>query len=297
MLDLPNVTLLFVETRAHKITRRVILDCMSKVKFGDIRVFTDDPAAIGIDNIHYIGCADFQSKKMAGQFYYAEAMGAVQTDFALMLEWDAGIYDPGMWTDEFLRYDYVGAPWNVRAEEIGTMDVGNGGFTLMSKRLGQYIINNKQRFPVSTDWDLCRNQRKNYEAAGFKWPKRELAGRFSWELVTRNPLHFGYHGAFNWPLVLTPSEIIERAKIMLESPYLTNKMTDLISRGPAPATWLKDMIDPRLWARYETRQPSMRPTHRNSAHIIDPNRRQSMLKLLADRQAATLAAQSRGLKA
>jgi hypothetical protein len=143
LLNLKNTTLLFVETRAHEITKRVIEDCISKADFGDILIFSDQPERIPVAGARYELVPDFPNKKLAGQFYYASAMSRVETDFALMLEWDAGIFDPSKWKPEFFNYDYVGAPWVVRPGDMH--DVGNGGFTLMSKGLGHYAVENFKR--------------------------------------------------------------------------------------------------------------------------------------------------------
>ena len=38
--------------------------------------------------------------------------------------------------DKYLRYDYVGAPWDAeRREETGGPEVGNGGFSLRTRRV------------------------------------------------------------------------------------------------------------------------------------------------------------------
>lgn len=255
MLDLPNVTLLFVETRAHKITERVIADCIAKCNFGEILLYTDKPDLIRFDpdrKARTILCPDFANKKDAGQFYYQHACAGISTEYALMLEWDAGIYDVSKWTPEFLKYDYIGAPWQVRPQEHNCLDVGNGGFTIMSKKLGCFLTDHAHDFPVFTDWDLCRNNRARLEAQGFTWAGRDLAARFSWELCPMIPGGpFGYHGAFNWPEMLPRAEIIERAKIMLTTPYLTAKMVDLVRRGKA--TWLEAELGEELWSKYSTR--------------------------------------------
>src|ERR1039458_8310743 len=93
MLDLSRVTLLFVETRAHAVTKRVIDDCLLKANFGDVLIYTDKPDLIPVGGARYEIVPDFPDKKEAGRFYYGEAMAKVETDFALMLEWDAGICD------------------------------------------------------------------------------------------------------------------------------------------------------------------------------------------------------------
>lgn len=230
MIDLSRVTLLFVATQAHDITKRVISDCWSKVKFGETLVYTNDQEKIGLDGIRYIPCHNFINKREAGAFYYGKAMEKVETDFALMLEWDGGIFDTAYWKPEFFSYDYIGAPWQVRRND--TRDVGNGGFTLMSKRLGHFICENFAQHPVFTDVDVCRNQRGAYDAAGFKWPDRQLASSFAWELGLRNPEHFGFHGAFTWPTVLPTEELIIRTGLLTETPYLMAKMYHLVLNDP-----------------------------------------------------------------
>ena len=299
MLDLPDVTLLFVETRAHAITKRVIEDCLSKVNFGDVLIYTDKPDLFGSllhpahGRARYLNVIDFLNKREAGAFYYQHACAGIETDFALMLEWDAGIYDTKKWKPEFLNYDYIGAPWIVRPEEIGNKDVGNGGFTIMSKRLGKFMHENALKFPAVTDWDLCRDQRQALEAEGFKWPDRNLAAQFSWELGVRDPENFGFHGAFNWPYMLEREEVVERAKIMLTSPYLIGKMRDLIIRGKA--TWLEKELGEELWTKYLSYHPAI--PNRHGRPQFSSQQRQNMGRLLAERQAAHMVLQSKGLKA
>jgi hypothetical protein len=292
MLDLSRVTLLFVETRAHEITKRVIDDCLTKATFGDVLIYSDKPDLIPVSGARYIQCPDFANKKKAGAFYYGRAMEAVETDFALMLEWDAGIFDETKWLPEFFDYDYIGAPW-VRPQDDGH-NVGNGGFTLMSKKLGHYAVEHVRQYPVYTDWDFCRFQRPKYEAAGFKWPNADLASYFAWELGTRNPDHFGYHGAFNWPDVLPREEIVERAKIMIKSDYLTLKMRDLFRTAP----WLDRVLTAEEMTRYHEVVPhgyTLRPTIPGG---MSPQQRSALLLMQAQRRGAVMRPQpTEGLKA
>jgi hypothetical protein len=246
MLDLSRVTLLFVETRAHEITNRVIKDCLSKAVFGEVLIFTDKPDEFGDLCARVVPCRDFPNKKEAGAFYYSHAMELVETDFAFMLEWDAGIYDTSKWRPEFFDYDYIGAPWKVRPGDLH--DVGNGGFTLMSKRLGHRLCNDRRITPVYTDMDVCRFARTRLENSdtGFKWAPTDLAGKFSWELLPRDPEHFGFHGAFNWPDTLSKEELIIRAKLMLKSEYLTLKLRDVYRTAP----WIIGEFTPEELERF-----------------------------------------------
>jgi len=301
LLDLSRCTLLFVETRAHKITERVIADCLSKANFGDILIYTDKPELIPVAGARYEHVPDFPNKKLAGQFYYGQAMAKVETDFALMLEWDGGIFDASKWRPEFFDYDYIGAPWVVRPGD--PYPVGNGGFTLMSRKLGHFVNANLRAYPVSTDWDFCRVQRPNYERNGFKWPSAELASFFSWELGPRNPDHFGYHGAFTWPYVLTKDECLERAHIMVQSDYLVQKLSGLVKEAP----WIEQALDEKDRVRYQAATPPgrrLRPTIPNPAAMMTATQRAQQQLIAIQRRGQIMRqqetireAQSKGLKA
>lgn len=277
MLDLSRCTLLVVETRAHEITHRVIEDCLSKALFGDVLIYTDQPTAFVDIPARIIPCEDFPNKKAAGAFYYGKAMSEVITDYALMMEWDGGIFDPTKWRDEFFEYDYIGAPW-VRPKGDPQI-VGNGGFTLMSTGLGQYAVANFRKLPVYTDWDFCRLQRRHYEAAGYKWPDGDLASLFSWELGPRNPDHFGFHGAFTWPEVLTKDEVILRARLMLKSKYLSVKATQLFTAAP----WLAaELTTDELDIFHNNLPPGyLRP--KTIPGYMSPQQRQAMMLMKAAR--------------
>ncbi len=281
LLNLKNTTLLFVETRAHEITTRVIKDCIEKADFGEVLIYTDKMDAFitpELSGARLIPVPDFPDKRRAGQFYYAKAMEKVETDFALMLEWDAGIFDQTKFKPEFFNYDYIGAPWVVRAGD--TQDVGNGGFTLMSKGLGHYIVENFTKFPVYTDMDVCRNQRRNYEAAGFKWPTADLASLFAWELGPRNPNHFGYHGAFTWPFVLPKEEVVERARIMLKSEYLTGKARQLFQKAP----WLEQELTVEELASFHRNTPPGHVLRPRIPGMMSPQQRAAMQLMQAQRR-------------
>jgi hypothetical protein len=302
MLDLSRVTLLFVETRAHKITERVIADCLSKADFGDVLIYTDQPDLIRVDanrRGRIISCPDFPNKREAGRFYYSEAMSKVYTDFALMLEWDAGIFDPAKWRPEFFDYDYIGAPWpRSRHQPNAVFDVGNGGFTLMSRGLGEYICRHAEDFPVFTDMDVCRVQRGVYEAFGFKWPKAELASCFAWELGYRNPDNFGFHGAFRWIDMLSREELVIRAKLMTETPYLLSKMKDVFRYDEIP--WLEAELGAEAWAKWTAvREPRRGPSYvaGRPRGYVSPQQRAAMNLMQAQRRGLIAHRQNTGLKA
>lgn len=101
---------------------------------------------------------------------------------------------PG-WTDEFLEYDYIGAVWPWEQQSVG-----NGGFSLRSRRLLDALL--------ALDWTEwkhhpedavigrhCRHQLETQGQVRFAPP--ELADRFSIEWNMSSPWmgkSFGFHG-------------------------------------------------------------------------------------------------------
>lgn len=128
----------------------------------------------------------------------------------LVHQWDSAVIDPSKWTDEFLQYDYIGAPWPVESN----FRVGNGGFSLRSKKfledsctlgsllpIGKFVVGNEDYFLCNTLGKFLTNVKK------IKFPPIELARQFSVERPIIESPHsyndlstyqsFGFHGDFN----------------------------------------------------------------------------------------------------
>jgi hypothetical protein len=73
----------------------------------------------------------------------------VSTDFNIVVQCDGFAVNARAWTDEFLQYDYIGAPWLWWGppEE----QVGNGGFSLRSRRLYDALIDWRPSYHAQ-DW-------------------------------------------------------------------------------------------------------------------------------------------------
>ena len=66
-----------------------------------------------------------------------ELTNFVQTDHVLCIQLDGFIINPDLWQDKYLAFDYVGAPWHSKKGRSFSEPavVGNGGFSLRSKKL------------------------------------------------------------------------------------------------------------------------------------------------------------------
>ncbi len=224
MLTLPNVTLVTVETLCHELAKRTIEDCLSKVQFAEVIVYTDREDKLDIAGARTIKVPNWPSKDDYMQFFQFKSCDTVTTSHVLFLEWDAGICDVSMWRDEFLQYDYLGAPWWYTD---GSPNVGNGGFSLRTTRLQRFMKDNQKKYPVGNDNQMCRDCGAEIIREGrFNWAPVDVANDFAFEGFDRlglpnNLKHFGYHSVINWPLVLSRGELKERYGLMKRNSYVT----------------------------------------------------------------------------
>jgi Protein of unknown function (DUF5672) len=225
MLKLPDVTLVMVETREHELARLAIKDCTDKVEFGDVLILTNDFDAFGTigrwqpRRRHLV--PDWPDKLGWSRSWWFDVPPLLQTRYTLNIQWDSWVWDASMWSDEFLMYDYIGAPWWYKDGK----NVGNGGFSIVSSRLKRYVLDRRGKYPCDTSIDddlLCRKYRRDLELAGFVWAPERVAHQFAFECCRPSPTskHFGFHAMFNWPEVLPAKECIERIAIACSSPYI-----------------------------------------------------------------------------
>lgn len=246
-LSLPSVTLLCVETRMHEQARRTLVDATSRIQFGDVLIYTNKPELIPVPGARHVIVPDWSVKTEAGTFCYMKSPALVTTDHMIFTEWDGGIRDVGMWDNAFLSYDYIGAPWPGRDKGGGwnppnDMRVGNGGFTLWSKRLMDLVA--KWPRPMFTDLHISKDNRRALEAQGMRWAPEEVAYRFSYECGTPEMAEkssFGFHDIFNWPLALDREELLTRVRFLLGNHYITHRTPKLGLLDKA-APWLREAL-------------------------------------------------------
>lgn len=226
-LDLQDVTLVMVETREHALASLAIEDCLKVATFGDVLILTDKPAEFSSVAEHcnprFYEVPDWPSKVGWSQSWWYDVPPLLRTSQTLNIQWDSWIWKPELWTDEFLKYDYIGAPWWYKDGK----NVGNGGFSLVSTRLKRYLRAQRWKFPCDTPVDddlLCRKYRPALEEVGFVWAPEKVANRFAFECCRPAPTseHFGFHALFNWSEVLPEARFLARMRLAVTSPYITN---------------------------------------------------------------------------
>ena len=175
MHTLPQVTLIGVDCVDVDRLLHAAAICQRSIQFGDVRMLTSIPH----DHPSIIPIAPIMSRDAYSSFMIKGINTYVDTPFALVIQYDGFILNPDAWRDEFLDYDYIGAPW---AEEEGLI-VGNGGFSLRSKRLLELlqqddtILDPTDLDPPDApeDWYICVMVRDYLEARGIRFAPVDLA--------------------------------------------------------------------------------------------------------------------------
>src|SRR4029450_12207204 len=76
----------------------------------------------------------------------------VDTAYVLVTQWGGYAVRPDAWRGEFLDYDYIGAVWCYEGKRCG---VGNGGFSLRSRRLLNALRDDRFQPALNEDQDIC----------------------------------------------------------------------------------------------------------------------------------------------
>lgn len=145
-----------------------------------------DITASGIECIN-VGGLDTWSEY--NRFIVKELTNYFDTDYCILVQWDGIILDGSLWSDDFIKYDYIGAAW---LDGI----CGNGGLSIRSKKLMD--ISAKDDFIEITepeDVAYCRMYRKYLETKyGITYAPKEVCDKFSFELNQPLNYTFGKHG-------------------------------------------------------------------------------------------------------
>lgn len=202
-LDLPEVTMCAVTSVNVEATIKAMRASIREVKFAKAILFTDkdcgnflegEESEIILKNIRPIGSSFEYS-----MFILDELINYIATPFCLIVQWDGHVLNQYHWSGDFLEYDYVGASW---PQFTDGHDVGNGGFSLRSRKLMEACTLSSFRKTHPEDLAICRANRASLEAAGIRFAPRAVADRFSTERVGDLAGSFGYHGVFNMPYAL-----------------------------------------------------------------------------------------------
>jgi hypothetical protein len=210
-LSLDRVTIVSVNGRDPERSVLAIRHSSTFLHFAESLLITNRD--LSLPGIRTVNVGGLSSIREYNHFMVKELHRHVQTDFCLIVQPDGFVVNPWLWTDFYLHYDYIGAPWNMicslealmksgkATQSNVSIQVGNGGFSLRSRRFLEASAQLEYENPdLEEDCFLTVKNRELLEAEGMRFAPVELARQFSLETCYdgRSSLgnHFGFHGRF-----------------------------------------------------------------------------------------------------
>ncbi len=206
-LALPEVTLVCVDTRSPALAHLAIARCRAQVDFARCIFFTDPRKLSGLSIDDGVDVVDVRidSIEAYSTFMIYGLTEHISTSHALVIQWDGFVADTSSWDPAFLAFDYIGAPWPDMPLDRA---VGNGGFSLRSKRLLEALRHSDLAATHPEDVCICVDHRPRLEAEwGLRWPDAVTAARFSVESPDALGASFGFHGLWHLGDVLERHEL------------------------------------------------------------------------------------------
>jgi hypothetical protein len=193
--DLKDVTLCAACAEHREATARALEISGRHCAFWDAVLFSDKAVA-GSFRFQQIGVLG--SRGDYSRFIIKELAKHFSTPFVLVAQWDGYVVDPLAWSDEFLQYDYIGPRW---AWLPKGQQVGNGGFSLRSRRLMEIMAGDEFPFlpELAEDNLICLKYRGELEQRHqIRFAPPEVADRFAYENINPPAPTFGFHGLLNF---------------------------------------------------------------------------------------------------
>jgi len=202
-VPVPRTTLACVDCRNHELAVVALRRSMAQCRFERVQFFTD--RRLELPGIEVAEIPEIASIADYSRFMVKELGARIDTDFALVVQYDGFVVNGRRWRAEFLGYDYLGAPW----PDGG---VGNGGFSLRSRKLLRALQDPRVSELVPEDVAICKTYRGLLENEyGVRFAPRELASRFSFETQPPPEPTLGFHGIAHMVRIIDMSpEELER---------------------------------------------------------------------------------------
>lgn len=201
---LKNVTLVAVSSIKIEETIFALIESAKKIDYFEIIFISHEkPNNLPI-GIKFKKCDRLKSIEEYNYFMLFQLSDYIDSEFGLVVQYDGYVLHPNKWDDNFLYYDYIGAPWQKDYYFLNNGEnirVGNGGFSLRSKKLLnifndlEIAFKDKNISNYNEDSVICLYCRRILEAHGIKFAPVSIASMFSTEELFSDSSKesFGFH--------------------------------------------------------------------------------------------------------
>jgi tetratricopeptide (TPR) repeat protein len=237
MRELPGVTLACVDTANHALALRALERCAQGLRFARTLFFTDAlPSGLTLPpNVESVNIPRIDSRDAYSRFVLKDLAAHVATSHVLLVQWDGYVVHPEAWEDAFLDCDYLGARWFWFTDGH---DVGNGGFSLRSRRLLEALQDPRIVLDEAEDLTIGRTFRDLLEREhGIRFATGALADRFAFEAAYPVGRPFGFHGLFNFCRVMPSAELAALAPSFSDAIAGSVQIAQLLRNCVALGQW------------------------------------------------------------
>ncbi len=175
MISLPQITLIALTNKDFEGHKKALDKSCEGIEWGGVKLIWDKKC----------NSIDDWNRKII-----YELPNYVDTSHCLLFHADGYVIHPERWNEEWLGYDYIGAPWPMPVDDYSYRDeagdivrVGNS-VSLRSKKLMERIAKFEWKpYYGNTNEDgfISVHHRKELESEGFKFAPIEVAVHFSKE--------------------------------------------------------------------------------------------------------------------
>jgi hypothetical protein len=192
-IPLKNVSLVAVASTHHNATIKALKYSSRFIEFGKILFFSEINPYPRKKFFKYVKTEKFNNISEWGKFIVFDLHKYISTPYIILIHADGFIVNPKKWTNKFLDFDYIGAPWPSPEDRVTFRDgqgklirVGNS-VSLRSKKILELPTK------LNLKWDnfllniphedgfLCVQHGSLLEKNGIKFAPLEVAAIFSRE--------------------------------------------------------------------------------------------------------------------
>ena len=208
-LKLSDVTLIAAASTEIDMTQLAMRISFQNIEFGAVKLLSSSLPKKKYSDIEYVEIPPMNFEGY-NRLIIEDLHKYFGTSHCLIVQSDSFVVNSDLWNNEFLDYDYIGAPWSkkvlVNSNLTLNMEknpVGNGGFSLRSHKLAKITSKlnfDSLNFPLkSEDVIICHYLYEEMVKSGIRFAPPKVAAKFSIEninnLYGQNPnTVFGFHG-------------------------------------------------------------------------------------------------------
>ena len=229
-IRIPRTTLVCVDCHYRQLALRALRLTLAQCEYPAVKFFSDAfDASLGLDpRIEFVPIPRVASAAEYSQFVLKDLLRYIETDFVQIIQWDGYVINGPAWTNEFLDYDYIGARWYFRDDD---RSVGNGGFSLRSRRLLEALQDPAITCERAEDEAICLAFRDLLQDRyGIRIAPPALADRYSFEGTAPNLEAFGFHRFYNFPLFYGKAELAEIVASINDEDFCSEVSASLLRR-------------------------------------------------------------------